>query len=62
MAYLGAQSACTYVDTGTYQVIHLGFPFETVYPKSMRNSLMSESMNYFAIPFFSDVIFANDFE
>jgi len=62
MTYLGAQSACTYVDTGTYQVIHLGFPFETIYPETMRNDVMAASMDYFAIPYFSDVIFENDFE
>jgi len=62
MTYLGAQSACTYVDTGTYEVIHLGFPFETIYPKLMRNNVMTETMNYFAIPFFSDIIFKNGFE
>ncbi len=62
LQYLGAQSACTYVDTGTYQVIHLGFPFETIYPKSKRNDLMAQSMDYFAIPYFSDLIFANGFE
>ncbi|HFC30935.1 MAG TPA: hypothetical protein ENJ44_07830, partial [Oceanospirillales bacterium] len=47
MQYLGAQSACTYVDTGTYQVVNLGFPFETIYPKSKRAELMSETMDYF---------------
>ncbi|MFK8010984.1 MAG: N-acetylmuramoyl-L-alanine amidase [Marinicellaceae bacterium] len=62
MTYLGAQSACTYVDTGTYQVINLGFPFESIYPESMRNEIMSETMNYFSIPFFSDIIFQHDFE
>jgi len=62
MTYLGAQSACTYVDTGTYQVIHLGFPFESIYPKSMRNDVMAETLNYFSIPFFTDIIFKDDFE
>jgi len=62
MTYLGAQSACNYVDTGTYQVIHLGFPFESIYPESMRNDVMAETMNFFAIPYYSDVIFDNGFE
>ncbi len=62
LQYLGSQSACTYVDTGTYQVIHLGFPFETITSSAVRNDLMAETMNYFAIPYFSDVIFADGFE
>jgi hypothetical protein len=60
--YLGNQPACTYVDTGTYQVIHLGFPFETITAQSMRNDLMAETLNYFAIPFYSDVIFIDGFD
>ena len=62
LQYLGNQSACTYVDTGTYQVIHLGFPFETTTSELIRNDLMAETMNYFAIPYFSDVIFVDGFE
>ncbi len=62
MQYIGAQSACTYVDTGTYQVIHLGFPFETVYPKSTRNDVMAEVLNYFAIPYYPESIFSDSFE
>jgi N-acetylmuramoyl-L-alanine amidase len=62
MTYLGAQSACIFVDTGSYQVIHLGFPFETIYPESMRSDVMAASMNYFSIPFFPDILFKNSFE
>ncbi len=62
LQYLGNQSACTFVDTGTYQVIHLGFPFETITSEYTRNDIMSETMNYFAIPYFSDVIFIDGFE
>ena len=62
LEYLGKQTACTFVDTGTYQVIHLGFPFETITSARTRNELMAETLNYFAIPFFSDAIFADDFE
>ncbi|MCB1583943.1 MAG: N-acetylmuramoyl-L-alanine amidase, partial [Xanthomonadales bacterium] len=60
--YVGNLSACTYVDTGIYQVIHLGFPFETITSQSKRHELMAETMNFFNIPYFSDVIFADDFE
>ncbi len=62
LEYLGNQTACTYLDTGTYQVIHLGFPFETITSINNRNDLMAETLNYFAIPFFSDVIFVDGFE
>lgn len=62
LQYLGNQSACTYVDTGTYQIIHLGFPFETITSSEVRNDLMAATMNYFAIPYFSDVIFVDGFE
>lgn len=62
MQYIGTQSACTYVDTGTYQVIHLGFPFETIYPESSRNNVMAETLNYFSIPYFSDIIFIDGFD
>lgn len=60
--YLGEQAACSYVDTGTYQVIHLGFPFETITSEAVRNEMMSETMNYFAVPYFTDVIFKDGFE
>jgi hypothetical protein len=62
LEYLGNLSACTYVDTGVYQVIHLGFPFETITSQNIRHELMSETMNYFNIPYFKDLIFADDFE
>jgi hypothetical protein len=62
LQYLNNGSACTYVDTGVYQVIHLGFPFETITSNETRNELMAETMNYFAISYFSDVIFVDGFE
>ena len=62
LQYLSSGSACTYVDTGVYQVIHLGFPFETIISSQIRNDLMAETMNYFAVPYFSDVIFVDGFE
>lgn len=62
LEYIGNLSACTYVDTGFYQVIHLGFPFETIVSTSTRNELMAETLNYFNIPYYSDVIFEDGFE
>ena len=62
MQYIGAQSACTYVDTGTYQVVHLGFPFETIYPTSTRDDVMAGVLNYFAIPYYPESIFSDSFE
>ncbi|WP_223789284.1 N-acetylmuramoyl-L-alanine amidase [Marinicella meishanensis] len=62
LEYLGQQTACTYVDTGTYQVIHLGFPFETIVAAAGRHDLMAAALDYFAVPHFSDLIFASAFE
>ncbi|KAA3644409.1 MAG: hypothetical protein DWP95_04665 [Proteobacteria bacterium] len=62
LQYTGAQFACTYVDTGTYRVIHLGFPFETITSEQIRNDLMAATMNYFLVDVDNDVIFADDFE
>lgn len=62
LEYAGQQTACTHVDTGTYQVIHLGFPFETIVAESKRHDLMAAVLDYFALPYFSDLIFTDDFE
>ncbi|MFC3194170.1 N-acetylmuramoyl-L-alanine amidase [Marinicella sediminis] len=62
LQYSTGGAACTFVDTGTYQLIHLGFPFETITQSAMRDELMAETLNYLAIPYFSDVIFANSFD
>ena len=61
LTYASSGSACTYADTGVYRVIHLGFPFETITSAAVRNDLMGEAMNFFLVPYFSDVIFADGF-
>ncbi len=33
-------------DTGTYRVINLGFPFETIYPATSRAAVMARVMNF----------------
>ncbi|WP_154223779.1 N-acetylmuramoyl-L-alanine amidase [Marinicella rhabdoformis] len=62
LQYSGAQFACTYVDTGVYKVIHLGFPFETITSQQKRNDLMAATMNYFLIDVDDDLIFEDGFE
>jgi hypothetical protein len=62
LQYSTGGDACVFVDTGTYEVINLGFPFETITDTSLRHELMAETLNYFAIPYFSDVIFADNFD
>lgn len=62
LQYSGAQFACTYVDTGVYKVIHLGFPFETITSQQKRNDLMAATMNYFVIDVDDDLIFEDGFE
>jgi len=61
LVYVSSGSACTYADTGVYRFIHLGFPFETITHAGLRNDMMSEAMNFFLVPYFSDVIFADGF-
>ena len=34
---------------GSYQLVNLGFPFETVYPQASRDSLMSRVLDFFGI-------------
>jgi len=62
LQYNTGGDACVYVDTGTYQVINLGFPFETITQTAVRHDVMAAVLNYFAIGFFSDVIFADNFD
>lgn len=62
MSYVGAGSACTYVDTGTYRVIHLGFPFETIVNQQARHDVMAATMDYFLIEVDDDLIFEDGFE
>jgi spore germination protein YaaH len=35
---------------GSYKLVNLGFPFETVYPEASRDSLMSRVLDFFQIP------------
>ncbi len=62
MLYLGMQSACTYTDNGIYKVLHLGFPFETIIGTQSRKELMEMTLDFFNVPMFDDLIFADSFE
>jgi spore germination protein YaaH len=57
-AYGGSDVNMTYDGTsynagvqydGTYKLVNLGFPFETVYPQASRDSLMGRVLNFFGI-------------
>jgi hypothetical protein len=50
MTYQGGLggNACVYSTSPTSgTVIHMAFPFETIYPESARNSVMKAGLNYF---------------
>ena len=61
LTYVGAQSACTYVDSGIYQVIHLGFPFETIYPEVSQQVVMDRALEFFGVLESDDLIYKNGF-
>ena len=35
---------------GSYKLVNLGFPFETVYPEASRDSIMSRVLSFFTVP------------
>ncbi len=44
-------AACVYGSNPTSgTVVYFGFPFETIYPQSARNSVMKAILNYFDLP------------
>jgi len=54
----GSNGACVQADTGTYRVVNLGFPFETIYPLSVRAEVMEAVVDFFDLP----QLFADGFE
>ncbi len=51
MTYTGTSfGACVQVDTGTYRVVNIGFPFETIYSASKRGEVMTRVVSFLAPP------------
>jgi len=58
MVYVGGTggNACVYGSRGTGKVVNFGFPFETIYPDTSRNSVMKATLKYFEIPVEAPVV------
>jgi len=47
MFYTGTDyGAAIVADTGVFRVVYLGFPFETIYSSSIRNTIMAAAMDF----------------
>jgi hypothetical protein len=55
-----SDGACLEVDTGTYRVVYLAFPFESITSGAVRADVMAAAMSFLVPP--SGPIFADGFE
>lgn len=49
LTYSAGGTAATAYD-GTFKVVNMGFPFETIYPQTSANTVMSKVLSFFGAP------------